>query len=153
MPCELKECESEIEELEVLLLENQYRDKTNYQKVKEGEVWDEIERAKAKAYQVSKLKQNNSVVPNLEQREKGKSDKIVAERVGLKKTSYQTGRQVAKTIDELKEQGRHDDADILIQVMDKSVSGALKAVEMGVLDRVDETKKGNLFFKMLPFKC
>ena len=48
VPYEVRTFDSEQAELEALLLENAFREKTTEQRVREAEVWDEIERDKAR---------------------------------------------------------------------------------------------------------
>jgi hypothetical protein len=51
IPIEVKEFQNEIEQLEFLLLENATRTKTIEQRVREGKIWEEIEKEKAKERQ------------------------------------------------------------------------------------------------------
>lgn len=71
IPIEYREFESDTAELEALLLENATRSKTIEQKVREGDVWREIEQAKARARQTTFLKQGGDfpVVANFPPRE------------------------------------------------------------------------------------
>lgn len=137
VPCELKECESETEELEILLLENQYREKTKAQAIREGLVWDEIEREKARERQGTRT----DIVENLPQSEEGKSRDKIGDRIGMSGKSYETGKKVLETIDKLKEEGKEEDADLLEKVLNKSLSGAADLAPLIEGGRVsDETK-------------
>ena len=57
VPIEYRDFPDETAELEALLLENATRSKTIEQKVREAEVWKEIEQAKARTRQTAFLKQ------------------------------------------------------------------------------------------------
>ena len=104
-------------------------------------MWHEIERVKSKSRQGTRT----DIVPNLAPSNSGKTRDKVAEKIGMNRSSYETAKKVATAIDELKETGRHEDAEVLTRVMDKSISGALKAAKSGVLDKVEtEVKQGLL---------
>lgn len=74
-----------------VLLENAFRAKTNEQKVREAELWEEIEKAKAKKRQVEAVvtrhAKNKALVrdarPGLEPKHEDRSRDAVARRVGF----------------------------------------------------------------------
>ena len=143
---EIRHFDSELEEIEALLLENQYRQKSVEQQVREGQQWEAIERAKASQRQSEgarltheKLGRGNQKMlsPNLDEASsrnnqpttKGKTTKKVAEKVGLKKTNYEKAKQVVKRIDDLSETNPAE-AEKLSQLLnEKSVDAAYKKMK------------------------
>ena len=80
------EFKNENEELERLLLENEYREKTMTQKVEEGLMWEEIEKKKAKQRKIATQNNNKAKaeVDNVPQQvEQGKTRDIVSEKVDI----------------------------------------------------------------------
>ena len=144
IPVEIKEFSNEQEELEALLLENMYRDKTMEQKVKEAKIWETIEKEKAEKRRLSTLKQNTEV-ENFPQREEqqGKTRDIVAKQVGIGSgKTLESAKIVVKKIDELRESGDMESADFLSSALDRSVSGAKKLAEDNVAKEVPNVYKG-----------
>lgn len=154
MPVIVKEFKTKQEELEMLLLENMYRDKTVEQKVKEAEVWEEIEKIKAEKRKISNLKQNTegenfltredeSQNNNIDKAiQKGRTLDIVAKQVGIGSgKTLETAKVVVKKIDELKENGDKENADFLSKALDKSISGAKKLVEKNIVAEVPKVYK------------
>jgi len=138
IPVEVKSFNNEQEELEALLLENMYRDKTMEQKVKEAEVWEVIEKGKAEKRKLSTLKQNTEV-ENFPQREEqqGKTRDIVAKQVGIGSgKTLESAKIVVKKIDELRESGDMENAEFLSNALNKSVSGARKLAEENIVAEV-----------------
>lgn len=60
--------------------------------------------------------------------EKGKTRDKVAAHTGLNGKTFERGDKVVAAIDDLREAGREEDAEVLSSVLNRSVSGALKAV-------------------------
>jgi len=137
VPCEVKEGLSELEELEVLLLENQYREKTREQAIREGMLWDQVEREKARTRQGTRtdIKENFPESPSGQSRDK------VAERIGMSGKSYEAGTKVIQAIDDLRDQGREEDANLIRHAMEKSVSGTLSAIKDGIFDQMEASEK------------
>ncbi|MBC2580832.1 hypothetical protein [Clostridium sp. DJ247] len=86
--------------------ENEYREKTLYQKVKEAEIWEEIEKAKAKKrMELTQFGKNTATVNWSEPQEKGETYNIVAKKVGISSGStYRRARSAVKEIDKLRKQ-------------------------------------------------
>ena len=118
VPIVVREFSDEMAELEALLLENATRDKTAEQKVREGRVWESIEREKARERSLANLKQNQNratevenfpprrdgetVVENFPQASKGKTRDAIAIRVGLGSgRNYDKAARVVAEIDKL----------------------------------------------------
>lgn len=132
IPCERIETESETHLLEMLLLENRYRNKDTRQKLREAEKWEEIERAKAKQRFGGRHK-NQPTVENFPQLEEGKTRDIVAQKVGFGNgRTYETAKKVDKKITEFEERGEHGKAEVLRVALNKSVSGAKKLADTGM---------------------
>ncbi|MBE9128599.1 MULTISPECIES: ParB/RepB/Spo0J family partition protein [unclassified Coleofasciculus] len=105
VPIVVREFSDEMAELEALLLENATRDKTAEQKVREGRVWESIEREKARERSLANLKQNQNQateVENFPPRGKGKTRDAIASRVGLGSgRNYDKAAKVVEEIDKL----------------------------------------------------
>lgn len=155
IPCIVKEFKNDYEELELLLLENEFREKTVYQKVKEGEVWEEIERIKAEQRKLLSLKQNqdSTVKEKFPERECGQTRDIVAQKIGLGSgKSYESAKNVVVAINKLKSEGKKDDAKLLSSILDKNISGAEKIVKENILQKAtpelkDKLKKQDISIK------
>ena len=138
IPVEIKEFSNEQEELEALLLENMYRDKTMEQKVKEAEIWEVIEKAKAKVRQGSRT----DIVENFPPSEMGKTRDVVAKQVGIGSgKTLESAKIVVKKIDEYRELGDMESADFLSGALDRSVSGAKKLAEENIAKEVPNEYK------------
>lgn len=133
------------QEVEYLIDNNATREKTNEQKAREAVVLKQTLSVLAERRKKSKLKQNrfvnsslNSVIhedvtdtPNLAERREGDSvtgetRDVVAKRVGLK-SGHEADRAIntIKKVDELKEKGRNEDAELIKDVMNnRSISAA-----------------------------
>jgi hypothetical protein len=96
-------CGDEERELEILLAENAYREKTNTQKVREAEYYREIEEKKAEERRnfVGLLNigqtSDREMVPQHEST--GRTRDIVAEKIGMSGKSYDKARKVVEKID------------------------------------------------------
>lgn len=116
------------EEIRYLVLNNKQRHKSNEQKAKEAKVLKEVESKLAEIRRLDNLKQNkNTEVPDSAHRkEQGKARDIVAKNVGLR-SGHEVDRAI-KTIDkidELKEEGREEEAELIRGVLNNgSVSAA-----------------------------
>jgi len=121
--------------LEFIIDNNATREKTAEQKSREAKALKEVESVLAEKRRNSTLKQNQFTdVPvsaprdndNTRKQEQGRSRDIVAKKVGLK-----SGREVERAIktvsiiDELTEQGRTEDAELIRGVLNnRSISAA-----------------------------
>lgn len=134
---EIVHCETEEDELYWLLLKNQYRTKTNFQKAKEAEYWQLIEKKRAK-------KRMGAGSANLHEQEKGRTDEFVSEKVGMKARTLADARFVVGEIEGLQKEGRKEDAKILKAILNKSVSGAKKIIRSNFLDVASDELKDKL---------
>lgn len=172
IPVVVKEFENEQEELEILLLENMYRDKTTEQKVNEAKIWEVIEKEKAEKRRLSNLKQSTEsdnrptrkkeinpgenlpkgdIKENIPQQiKKGRTIDIVAKRVGLGSgKALERAKPVVEKITELREKGDTENAEFLSKALDKSISGTKKIVDENIVNEVpkvykDMVKEGNI---------
>lgn len=134
VPVEYREFPNETAELEALLLENNSRDKTTEQKVREALAWEEIEKYKARQRQIELAgTRTNDLRVNLPQgdtEEKGRVRDIVAFRVGLKGSTYERASKVIKAIDDALAQGDDQTAQALGKVLNsESVHAAYKLLK------------------------
>lgn len=77
-------------ELEILLSSNVYREKTTVQKLKEAEYYFQIESKKARERQLS------GVTLETSRTQGGRTDEIVAEKIGMSPSSYKRARKVVQ---------------------------------------------------------
>jgi ParB-like chromosome segregation protein Spo0J len=140
---------NEIEELMALLLENESRDKTVSQRVREADVWREIETANAeqrKVVAMTKVNQSlgrntTTMVENFPPSlDGGKVRDKVAERVGFGSgRTYEKAAKVVEVVDKLIEQGKEEEALELLETLDnKSVHRAYQQVKNQ--DKQEDTK-------------
>lgn len=142
---EIRDFDTQEQEIEYIIDNNATREKTNEQKAREAIVLKETLSALAEKRKLSKLKQNQtSDMPKMAQREtetievpnsalrddvvleQGKTRDIIASKVGLK-SGQEVDRAIktVKKIDELKEEGRTEDEELLRGVMNnRSISAA-----------------------------
>ena len=142
---EIRDFDTPEQEIEYIIDNNATREKTNEQKAREAIVLKETLSALAEKRKLSKLKQNQtSDMPKMAQREtktidvpnsalrddvvleEGKTRDIIAPKVGLK-SGQEVDRAIktVKKIDELKEEGRTEDEELLRGVMNnRSISAA-----------------------------
>lgn len=142
---EIRDFDTPEQEIEYIIDNNATREKTNEQKAREAIVLKETLSALAEKRKLSKLKQNQLTdMPKMAQRdggiievpnsalrddvilEQGKTRDIIAPKVGLK-SGQEVDRAIktVKKIDELKEEGRTEDVELLRGVMNnRSISAA-----------------------------
>ncbi|MFL0194245.1 ParB N-terminal domain-containing protein [Clostridium sp. WILCCON 0269] len=138
IPVVVKKFEGKQEELEILLLENMYRDKTIEQKVNEAKEWKVIEKEKAKRRQGTRT----DIVDNCPPSDMGKTRDIVAKRVGLGSgKALERAEPVVDKITELRKKGDTENAEFLSKALDKSISGAKKLVEENMVEQVPKVYK------------
>ena len=107
---QIRHFDSELDEKEALLLENQYRQKTTEQQVREGQQWEQIERERARQRQSQGAKLTNqkkgrgkkeTLQANLPEASLGQTRDKVAAQVGMKGRNYQKAKKVVVHIDAL----------------------------------------------------
>lgn len=116
--CDVYQFDSEQEELEMLLLENTHRTKTNYQKAKEAQFWRQIEQEKARNRRGRKKAQSQSSDSN----EKGLSRDAIARRVGF--GSGENLRKAEKVLEFLENTPDQE----IQEMLDKSVHAAYERI-------------------------
>ncbi len=140
VPCVRQVFETEIDELSALLLENVTREKTAEQKVREGAQWKKIEEAEARrrmaegAYLTNTLLDRVRVYTGCENfrtasPKRRVSDKV-AERVGFGTgRTYEKAVKVVDRADEMKNEGKVEEAKALLAVLnEQSVDAAAKVL-------------------------
>lgn len=142
------------DELERLLLENVYREKSIFQKAQEGKLWEEIEREKSKQRQQQTQFGNTTVldnVPSPSEMEKGSTRDIIANKVGIGSgRTYERARETAIKIDELKKQGKVKDAEFLIAVLNETVRGAQDISDSNRIDEIPLETKEKVINREIP---
>ncbi|GEM_PF-4176070 len=120
MECEVREFDSHEGELEFLLIENVQRAKNTEQKVREAQLWKDIESAKAKKRQSTKGKDKDKS-------EFGTTRDVVAKKVGLGSGyNYQKAEKVVNAIDQFERSGDTGKVSALRDSLNKSVNRAIE---------------------------
>ena len=135
VPIEVRAFESIEEEIRFLLSKNATRTKTVFQKVREGQQWQEIESdlAKERMKTAQSDRTNLTGVENFPHAdEKGKTRDIIARRVGLGSgRNYQKALQVVEFIDRLCESEKTEIAEALKRILNESsINAAHKVLSM-----------------------
>ncbi|MEW5857042.1 MAG: DNA (cytosine-5-)-methyltransferase [Cyanobacteriota bacterium] len=132
IPVIVREFKDARAELEALLLENAYREKTIEQKVREGALWKEIEQESAKSRQGTRRDIQENFPGSCEQF--GQSRDHVAKRVSLGSgKTYQKAAKVVEEIDKAVSSGHLARAKALRSVLNhQSVDGAFKLTQKPV---------------------
>ena len=139
VPVEVREFESELAQLEALLLENAARFKTTEQKVREALMWRSLEESKAKLRMI--VTQNNNTgraaSENFRYLRQGKTSDALAIRVGLGSgRNYEKASRVVEQIDADLEQGDVESAMGLRRVLNtQSVDAAYQLLKEPLKDR------------------
>jgi len=120
--------------LELLMMENQYRVKTNSQMMKESEIFFEIEKQKSYKRMMSGVNPETDCL-------RGSTSKIVSDKIGMGETTYKKGKKVLEFID------KHPDytwffENLMNESMDKSVQMIEKSPEFleDVIEKVGDDK-------------
>lgn len=99
VPVEVVEPENDTEEKRLILLANEYRDKTPAEKIREGEAWEEIEKEKAKERQGQRTDQDEHCGQSTTKSEQGKRREKVGEKIGVSGKTYERGKEVKEKAD------------------------------------------------------
>ena len=94
IPVEVVEVDGGLEERRLILLANEYRDKTPAEKIREGEAWEKIESEKA-----TEREQSGGTV-ELPEGEKGETREKVGEKIGVSGSTYERGKKVKQKAEE-----------------------------------------------------
>lgn len=142
--CEVKEFNSEDEEISYLIRCNHNREKTREQKARESEKLLEVEKALAAERMLSGGKADP--VPTLaqgsEENKKGRSRDITAEAVGFKSgQELERSLLAVKKIDELTAQGRSDDAQLIRNELNSGTASAAEKLAKSIDDLSDKDKQ------------
>ena len=152
--CEVKEFDNEWEELEYLVIDNNSRDKTMEQKAREAQLLIEVEKKKAEKRRLATLKQNSSTeVPEMAQREKGKTRDIVAKKLKMK-SGHEVERAVksVETIDKLTETGRKDDAELIRDTLNNTSASTASELSYHIDELTEDEKQAIRDKKMSAYK-
>ena len=162
VPCEVREFESSEDELEFLLHSNVSRKKSREQIAREGIALEEVlsvqsvERRNEKLKQYQTVRDNSSTTDtddenNSEEAVMGRTRDEVAKalRIGSGK-QYDRMKAVIKKADELKAQGRTEDAELFLAVLNRSVSAANDLMDVSLESLSDEDREGIRSGKIAP---
>ena len=101
IPVEVVDVDGELDERRLILLANEYRDKTPAEKIREGEAWEELEKEKAKERR--QATQNNDSGPdpqNFAEQDNGEAKEKAAEKVGASKETLRKGQKIKEKAEE-----------------------------------------------------
>jgi ParB family chromosome partitioning protein len=138
LPVEVVEPDGEFEERRLILLANEYRDKTPAEKIREGEAWEEIESEKAKE-RMSRGGGDESGKENLPDPESGQSRDKAAEKVGVSGRTYEKGKKVKEKADEGDEKAQEEWEKL--ESGEQSIHGAHKEVKKNENTTDDKPEK------------
>lgn len=139
VPCEVREFESSEDELEFLLHSNVTRKKSREQMAREGMVLEEVLSAQSEARRIANLKQfqtERDESSHSEDEDEDNDSSMAEDSIGrtrdevAKALRIGSGKQfdrmkaVIKKADELKEQGKGEDAKLFLAVLNRSASAA-----------------------------
>ncbi len=159
VPCQIVSYDSEEEELAALVMFNYHRTKTNEQKAREGMVLEEALRAEGMVRKIRTLKQNQTdrdpgspsvIAEDIDDSsddtdaagEKGRTRDIVAVSVNISSgRTFDRMKKVITEADKLKEDGKPDDANFLLQLLDKSVKPAYNLLDAGYISLSDKERE------------
>lgn len=118
--------------LELLMVENFYREKSNSQKMKESEVYLEIERQKSYQRMVSGIKPDTGTTT-------GRTTEIISKKIGMGETTFKKGEKVKDYIED------HPETEwffgkVMDESMDKSLELTTKPQEL--IDKMVESLSG-----------
>jgi ParB family chromosome partitioning protein len=132
VPVEVREFRDEAAELEALLVENASRAKTTEQKVREAQVWKEVESKRARMRQIelagTRPNHNADLVENFPQGHRGKTRDRLAQLVNLGSgRTYSKAAKVVEVIDQQTGLGNLPTAQVLRKTLNsKSVDAAYR---------------------------
>lgn len=119
--------------LELLMVENFYREKNNTQKMKESEVYLEVERQKSYQRMVSGVTPETGTTT-------GRTSEIISKKIGMGETTYKKGRKVMEYLEDHPEFEWFFE-NLMDESMDKSLEMTTKPTEF--IEKVIETVSGN----------
>ncbi len=122
-----------IRQLELLVMENFYRVKTNYQLMKEAEICHDIEKKKSYQRMISGVTPETNV-------SQGRTSELVSKQIGIGETSYKKGRKVMEFVSDNPELEW-----IFENTMNESIDKSLQLTEKPIefIERVVERVNGN----------
>lgn len=154
VPCQIVNYASEEEELAALVMLNYHRAKTNEQRAREGMVLEQALKAEGMERKLKALKQNQTdrdpgspsdEAENISSdtaEKKGRTRDIVADAINVGSgKNFDRMKKVIVAADNLKAEGKPDDAAFLLQILDKSVKPASNLIDAGYLSLPDEERE------------
>lgn len=159
VPCQFVSYDSEEEELAALVMLNYHRAKTNEQKAREGMALEEALRAEGMERKLKALKQyqtdRDPGSPSVDAEDmegpsddadtedkQGRTRDIVADAVNISSgRNFDRMKKVIVAVDKLKENGKTEDADFLLQMLGRSVKPVYNLVDAGFPDDSDEERE------------
>lgn len=148
--CEVRNFDSEEDELEYLVISNDTREKTIEQKAREAQILIEVEKKKAEKRRLAtqnnnsaeKIKQDIAECAEPHTLVKGRSSDIVAKKLKMK-----SGREVERavksieTIDKLTETGRKNDAELIRDTLNNTSASTAADLSSHIDDLTEDEKQ------------
>lgn len=159
VPCQIVSYNSEEEELAALVMLNYHRTKTNVQKAREGMALEQSLKAEGMERKLRALRQNHSdrdpgsptdasadgdssSLNEGTEVKKGRTRDLVAEAVKISSgKTFDRMKKVITAADTLKAEGKAEDSEFLLQMMDRSVKPASNLLDAGYLSLPDEERQ------------
>lgn len=140
LPIEVEHFSSEEAEMERLLRENENRGKTPEQQIREGMMWEPIERGKAHKRQG--MRNDTTSVKIFTNVESGKSSDVIARRVGLGSgVTYEKGKEVVEYIDRMILAGSERGDVLRMTLNDESINAASKLMKKYIQKDEEEAQR------------
>lgn len=118
IPVKIESFKDKDDELLFLILSNQFKSKTNEQKIREGILLEEIEKR-------SKEKEQTEVIIDEPDEDERPRDRI-GKKIGMSGRTYEKGKKVVDKIDKLEKAGKTKEAEKLRETMSKNIDRASK---------------------------
>ena len=139
LPVEVVEPDGEFEEKRLILLANEYRDKTPAEKIREGEAWEEIEHKKAKERQGERTDLKEHSGNSTGKLDKGEKREKVGEKIGVSGSTYERGKEVKQKAEEGDEKAQEEWEKL--ESGKQSIHGAHKEVKKNENKTDDEPER------------
>ena len=152
VPCEVMELKTDEEILEELVLRNARRTKTTAQRIREGMILESVYSDEARERRLENLKQNQTIKSDVDDSaSSGATRDKVAKKAGISSgKTYERGKKVLVKVDELREEGKDEIADLLLFVLNKSASAAEDLLSINFEKLTEEEKQGLKSGKIAP---
>ncbi len=142
VPCEVVDFAHEWQVMERLLLENEYREKSTVQRLREFEMWMDVEQEKARGRQ-SELNGKVQLQENFPEASTGQARDKAAEKTKVGSgRGAENGLKAVKKSDELRAQGETEKADLITAAVNNSKNGSNSNELLRFIDGLEREDAG-----------